>query len=148
MTMDYTIRQARKEDGAELVRLSAQLGYPTSDSVMVLRLRRLLASQNDAIFVAATPDGRLLGWIHGFLSQLLESDYRVEIGGLVVDELFHRKGVGRGLLGQIEKWAVRRGATECSVRCRTTRNEAHVFYESLGYGRAKTQIVFRKALET
>jgi GNAT superfamily N-acetyltransferase len=148
MTTEYTIRQARKEDGVELARLSAQLGYPASDNVMVLRLRRLLASSDDAVFVAATPDGRLLGWVHGFLSQLLESDYRVEIGGLVVDEQFHRKGVGRGLVGQMEKWAVQRGAAECSVRCRTTRPEAHVFYESLGYGRVKTQIVFRKALDT
>jgi GNAT superfamily N-acetyltransferase len=148
MTTNHTTRQAREEDAAELARLSAQLGYPASDDAMVTRLRRLLASPDDAVFVAAAPDGRLIGWIHGFLSRLLESDYRVEIGGLVVDEQFHRKGVGRGLVGQIEKWAAQRSVTECAVRCRTTRPKAHAFYESLGYGRVKTQIVFRKTLET
>jgi GNAT superfamily N-acetyltransferase len=131
-----------------LARLSAQLGYPVSEDAMRVRLRRLLASAYDTIFVAESPEGRLLGWIHGFLSQLLESDYRVEIGGLVVDQQYQRKGVGRDLVRHVEKWAAESGATEASVRCRTTRPETHHFYESLGYGRAKTQIVFRKALET
>jgi GNAT superfamily N-acetyltransferase len=76
----------------------------------------------------------------------LESDYRVEIAGLVVDERFHREGVGRDLVGRVEGWAVEQGVGQASVRCRTTRAEAHRFYESLGYSQAKTQIVFRKSL--
>ena len=110
------------------------------------RLQRLLASPNDIVLVAESPEGLLVGWAHAFLSQLLESDYRVEIGGLVVDKNFYRRGVGRDLTGQIEQWAVKRGVAQISVRCRTTRLEAHQFYESLGYRPAKTQTAFRKLL--
>ena len=141
----YSIRKAREQDCAEVARLASQLGYPASDEAMRLRLRRLLASSSDVVFVAGTHGG-LVGWIHAVLSQALESDFRVEIAGLVVDERFLRKGVGRGLVERVEKWAIGRGVKQTVVRCRTTRAGAHQFYESIGYSRAKMQIVFRKSL--
>jgi GNAT superfamily N-acetyltransferase len=137
------IRVARLDDAAEIARLATQLGYPASVEEIRPRLERVLASANDVVFVAEA-DALIAGWVHGFLSQLLESDYRVEIGGLVVDEKFHRRGTGRELVRRVEQWAVERGVTQLSVRCRTTRADAHKFYESLGYKAAKTQIVFRK----
>jgi GNAT superfamily N-acetyltransferase len=146
MTSRYSIRQAHEQDCAELARLASELGYPASSETMKLRLQRLLSSPNDVVFVAESVDTGLVGWIHGVLSQFLESDYRVEIGGLVVDERFHRKGVGRDLVRKVESWAIERGAVQASVRCNTTRTGAHSFYESLGFDRAKTQIVFRKSL--
>ena len=144
--MTHSVRQARQQDCAEIARLAKQLGYPASDDAMRTRLRRLLASSNDTVFVAESDAGGLLGWIHGTLTQFLESDFRVEIAGLVVDEQFHRRGVGRALVKQVEHWALEHGAEQSSVRCRTTRPEAHQFYESLGYSQTKTQIVFRKSL--
>jgi GNAT superfamily N-acetyltransferase len=86
----------------------------------------------------------LAGWIHGFLSQLLESDYRVEIGGLLVDERWRRNGIGRRLVRVVDDWAAERGAAELSVRCREERAESHKFYESLSFRHTKTQRVFRK----
>ena len=143
----YSIRKAGEEDCAEISRLAGQLGYPVAEDVMRGRLQRLLASAGDAVFVAEAAEGGLAGWIHGVLTQFLESDYRIEIAGLVVDEKFHRRGIGRDLVTHVEHWAVKHGVAQASVRCRTERAEAHQFYESLGYGRNKTQIVFRKALE-
>lgn len=140
------IRQAREQDCAELARLAGQLGYAASEDTMRKRLQRLLSSSTDAVFVAETADGGLAGWIHGVLSQVLESDYRVEIAGLIVDERFRQKGVGRDLVERVEHWGVEHGVEQASVRCRTTRADAHRFYESLGYTQAKTQIVFRKSL--
>lgn len=142
----YSLRQAREQDCAEIARLAGQLGYPASSETMRSRLQRLCASASDAVFVAESVEGELVGWIHGTLSQCLESDYRLEITGLVVDERFHRQGVGRELVGHVEAWAVQHGAGQVSVRSRTTRPEAHRFYERLGYRQAKTQIVFRKSL--
>ncbi len=142
----HTIRRATESDSAEIARLAGQLGYPVSDKAMRLRLQRLLANPDDVIFVADTGEGHLLGWIHGVCSQYVESECRVEIGGLVVEEKFHRKGIGRALVAHLERWALERGLTQTVVRCRTTRPEAHLFYESLGYGKTKTQVVFRKSL--
>ena len=142
----HPIRQAREQDCEEIARLAGQLGYPVSGEVMRLRLLRLLASPSDVVYVAESANGGLAGWIHGALSHGGESDHRVEIGGLVVDERSQRKGVGRHLVQRVERWAAGHGVTHASVRCRTTRAEAHVFYERLGYQQTKTQIVFRKSI--
>jgi GNAT superfamily N-acetyltransferase len=114
---------------------------------MRIRLQRLINSSSDIVFVAeADPGGELIGWIQGSLAQYLESDYRVEIAGLIVDERFRRTGIGRILVTRVEAWGAERGAIQASVRCRTTRPEAHLFYESLGYTPSKTQVAFRKPL--
>jgi GNAT superfamily N-acetyltransferase len=113
---------------------------------MRLRLKRLLASPTDLVLVAQASDEVLAGWIHGFLSQMVESDYRIEIGGLVIDEKLRGQGIGTDLVRRVESWGISHGALQISVRCRTERCEAHSFYEGLGYSRAKTQIVFRKPL--
>src|SRR6516225_12473545 len=129
----YSVREAREQDHGEIARLAKQLGYPASDEAMRTRICRLLASPNDAVFVAESDEGGLVGWIHGVLSQFLESEFRVELAGLVVDERFHRRGVGRDLVKQVESWAVERGVEQSSVRCQTMRTDAHRFYENLGY---------------
>jgi GNAT superfamily N-acetyltransferase len=145
----YFIRPATRGDPAEIARLASQLGYPASVEVMSTRLERLLQSSKDAVFVAEIEGSdRLAGWIHAVLSQHLESDYRIEIAGLVVDEAVHGKGTGRLLVSKVEEWGIERGAAQSVVRCRTTRPGAHLFYERLGYSRTKEQIVFRKALRS
>ena len=142
----YTIRSAVNADAAELARLSSQLGYPASEATIRARLTRIVDSPVDCLLVAASSDEKLDGWIQGSLCQLLESDYRVEIGGLLVDEGSRRKGVGAELVCRLEEWALSQGAVEVSVRCREERVEAHHFYESLRFKRIKRQQVFRKRL--
>ena len=139
-----TIRRAVESDAEELARLTSQLGYPASPAIIRSRLGRLLPSSEDCLLVAEDSSGKLTGWIHGILAQLLESDGRVEIGGLVVDIEWRRRGIARQLVRALEDWAVERGAAELSVRCREDRAESHKFYESLFFRHIKTQRVFRK----
>jgi GNAT superfamily N-acetyltransferase len=145
---NYSVRPAHESDCAEIARLSGQLGYPAAADTMRGRLQRLIASAQDAVFVAESADGGLIGWVQGALSQYLESDYRVVIAGLIVEEPHQRRGVGRALVQQVEHWAAEHGVKQTVVRCQTKREGAHRFYESLGYRPSKTQIVFRKALES
>jgi GNAT superfamily N-acetyltransferase len=146
LSSKHAIRPARLDDCSEIARLAGQLGYPATLENIRVRLGGLLMSAGDAVYVAEAAEGALAGWIHGFLSQLLESDVRVEIGGLVIAEQFRRIGLGSQLVAYIEQWALQHGVKEVSVRCRTTRPEAHQFYENLGYTSTKTQTVFRKRL--
>ena len=138
------LRRAVSSDAAALARLTTQLGYPVSDSTIAARFARVTERSDNCLLVAEDANGQLLGWIHAFVIQLLESEYRVEIGGLVVDAQCRRRGVGRQLVSAIEEWAKERGATEISVRCREERAESHLFYESLSFQHVKTQRVFRK----
>lgn len=139
-------RKAVTADAAELARLTTQLGYPVSAETMRSRLARILASAADCVLVVERPDGGLAGWIHGTLVQLIESELRVEIGGLIVEEASRRGGVGRRLVEALEAWARMQGAVELSVRCRDDRAGAHAFYERLGLRHVKTQRVFRERL--
>ncbi len=141
------IREAVDSDVAELARLTSQLGYPVSPDLMRTRLARMQGREDVCFLVAEAASGELRGWIHGFLCQLPESDYRVEIGGLVVDEARRRCGIGRRLVAAVAAWAARRGAAEISVRCREDRMEAHRFYERLSFRPVKTQRVFRRRLD-
>lgn len=141
---NFVIRRAKESDAEQLGRLTSQLGYPVSGGSIRERLARMLGSPTDNVLVAEMPEREPAGWIHGFLSQLLESDYRVEIGGLIVDEKFRRIGIGRRLVQAIEEWAVECGVKELSVRCREERAESHRVYESLSFRHIKTQRVFRK----
>ncbi len=138
------IRRVAPTDVDEVARLTTLLGYPVAPEVTHSRLQRLLESPHDAVFVAERADRRLAGWIHGFLSQLLEAEYRVEIGGLIVDPESRRQGIGRQLVQALELWARSQGVREMSVRCREERQDSHRFYEELGFKTYKTQKVFRK----
>ena len=140
------IRAAELQDAPEIARLSGELGYSADPEVIARRLRTLLRSATDKVLVAESLSGLVVGWVHGFLSQLIESNYRVEIGGLVVVASERRQGIGRRLVAEIETWAKGRGAMELSVRCRDDREEAHRFYECMGYRCVKTQRVFRKPI--
>jgi len=145
---DLAIREAVEEDAKELARLTSQLGYPVSEESIRMRTAWMLGRADDRLLVAEVSGGELGGWIHGFLCQLLESNFRVEIGGLIVDERRRRSGLGRRLVQAIEDWVLESGASELSVRCREERAESHKFYETLSFRHTKTQRVLRKRLSS
>ena len=140
------VRQARLGDAGRLAQLSAELGYPVSPDAMEVRLRSLLARSDCTVLVAEPDPGNVVGWIHGSQQELLESEPRCEILGLVVGADHRGKGVGRRLVESLEQWAEARELGLMAVRSNVTREESHPFYERLGYVRAKTQHAYRKTL--
>jgi GNAT superfamily N-acetyltransferase len=143
--MGVQVRRAAASDAARIAQLSGVLGYPVEERLMPGRLARLLARDDNAVFVAVGDRG-VIGWIHGAEHELLEIGRLCEILGLVVDAAARRCGAGRALVGAIERWAASRGVPHVSVRSNIVRVESHPFYERLGYSRVKTQHSYRKAL--
>ena len=137
------IRCAEMSDGAEIARLSAELGYPMSVDDMQSRLGTLLGNARHYIAVAPDGDERLLGWMHVEHRTSIEGGDRAELMGLVVDSAARRRGLGRRVDGA-EQWARSRGLKGLTVRSNVTRELSHPFYEALGYVREKTQHVYRK----
>ena len=140
------IRRVSREDAAAVAALSAQLGYPVSTEAVAARLERLLARDDQLVLAALAGDGELAGWIHAADQDLLESERRCEILGLVVDGRRRRGGIGRRLVAEAERWATSRGLRQMSVRSNAARQESHPFYEAQGYVRTKTQQVYRKPI--
>lgn len=143
---ELTIRRAARSDAPRLAALSGVLGYPVAATELGARLERLLTSSRDVVLVAESAAGEVVGWLHGAEQELLESERRCEILGLVIDPEHRGLGIGRRLVGAVEAWARERGLEQMAVRSNVVRTESHPFYERLGYARAKTQHAYRKRL--
>ncbi len=140
------IRRARVEDAAALAALCGQLGYPASLQEIGERLRRIGPDDRQAIYVAEGPQREVIGFINVSLHAPLIAEAHAEVEALVVDEACRSRGVGRLLVEQAEQWARERYCPAITVRSNVVREDAHTFYEALGYRRVKTQHNFWKAL--
>lgn len=140
------IRRATPADETNIADLSAQLGYPATAAEIATRLKTLLQSEDHVVFVAADADDAAVGWIHAFLTQRVESDPFIEIGGFVVSELYRGMGIGKRLLSAVEEWCRSRGVPKLRVRTRIEREDARAFYTGAGFILNKEQRVFDKRI--
>jgi GNAT superfamily N-acetyltransferase len=144
--VSVVIRRARAGDALRLAELSGQLGYSTTAGEMTMRLRKLKPASQNALFVAESPGGGVVGWAHVSVTHLVEVGTRAELNGLIVAEGQRSLGAGARLLEAAEDWARKHGCPSMSVRSNVIRERAHKFYERQGYEHYKTQKAFRKPL--
>ncbi len=71
----------------------------------------------------------------------------LEISGLAVAATARGQGVGTCLVDAVTQWGRSRGHDQLFVRSNVARDEAHQFYESVGFTRQKTSYTFAKAIE-
>lgn len=145
MESHLLVRPATEVDADALARLSAILGYPAEVEVMRARVGAVLGSAGDLLLVAEAAGG-VVGWLQARVSRALQSAPAVEITGLVVEAAVRRRGVGRRLIAEAERWAREHGAEALVVRSNLRRTESHLFYPALGFGAHKEQAVYRRSL--
>ena len=141
--MAVVIRRAQPSDATAILQLIRQLGYEVDAAAASDRLSRILA-RDDQQFLLADANGRTVGWIHVLRSEYVESDTSAVIGGLVVDRSHRRQGVGRLHIEAAEAWAGHEGCSIVRLQSSSSRADAHLFYERLGYTNLKTQYAFVK----
>ncbi len=144
--MTCKIRQANTDDVASISSLCLQLGYPTAEADVLMRLQVLLSDNEHRVFIAEQPGGQIAGWVHVFIYKLFYYDFMAEVAGLVVDKYCRGQGIGRELMAAVECWAKEKGCEEVSLRSNIIRKEAHTFYQNIGYDLVKEQYTFRKRL--
>ncbi len=88
----------------EIGRLSEQWGYFSSQEKMRSCLQGILDNPDHIVFVLLF-ENHIAGWIHGIYSLRVESGPFVEIGGLIVDKDFRRRGLGKYLIDKIIEWS-------------------------------------------
>lgn len=140
------VRSMTDRDAGAAAELSGQLGYRSTAAEVERRFRELARDPDGALMVADDGDGRVIGWIHVCGRRFLESDPYAEIGGIVVDAGARRRGAGRALLLEAERWARGRGYSTMRIRSNMKRTEAKPFYERMGYAVIKSQYVFQRTL--
>jgi GNAT superfamily N-acetyltransferase len=140
------IRIATCDDVVAITALIPQLGYTVPADDINQRLAEISPRADHAVYVAATPENGVVGWIHLYIDYSLMDDPLVMIGGIVVDTARRGKGIGRQLMEQAEIWGRAQGCVAVYLKSNVIRRKAHAFYESLGYRNVKTQYAYRKAL--
>ena len=132
---ECSIRDAQLNDAPELAMLMCELGYETDRIEMETRLALILSNPACKTFVAIT-DGRVCGMIGTVTYPSYEhSDPSGRILALVTSSATRRRGIGRALVATAERDFAQRGIRRVALSTQLTRENAHKFYDSLGYER-------------
>jgi GNAT superfamily N-acetyltransferase len=139
----FIIRPTRPGDVKSIAELSMVLGYPVSAGAMRSRTTAVSKRKDQQLFVAEV-EGTVVAWLEVFRPLSVLNWGKVEIGALVVDSRYRRRGVAEGLMHEAHAWAERKRAPFVYLRSNAVRKDAHEFYKGSGYEIYKTQYVFRR----
>jgi GNAT superfamily N-acetyltransferase len=127
------IRTATISDVAAMAALLSELGYFAPGDAVAVRLHRL-TSDPRALILVAEKDGRVVGVATAHAISVIHDDPDVAwLTSLVVDGSAQGRGIGRQLVEAVEAWARARGCVRLSVTTNRDRNDAHAFYERVGF---------------
>lgn len=131
----WWIRDAELNDAPELAVLVCELGYQTDRTEMETRLELILLNPAYKTFVAIMDDS-VCGMIGALTYPSYEhNDASGRILALVTSSTARRRGISRALIATVEKDFAQRGIRRVSLDTRLTREDAHKFYQLLGYER-------------
>ncbi|MEV0583243.1 GNAT family N-acetyltransferase [Nonomuraea sp. NPDC050310] len=139
---DLTVRRAAAGDAAEIFALAREFGltFRPEQEAFDAALPQILANP-DALLLAAVAEGRVQGYLLGFVHLTLFANGPVAwVEEAMVQTGARRQGIGRALLVEFEAWARSREAGYVAMATR----RAPEFYKALGYEQAAT--FYRKVL--
>jgi GNAT superfamily N-acetyltransferase len=162
----WKIHAARPGDGAGIASLHLAGGndyleldptrfrIPDEDGLAEWLDGDLESSGGSWICFVAEEDGRIVGEVEAKLRQPMESaryqvitalgQVRGEVNSLGVLKSHRRRGIGRALMQQAERWLADRGAMVIELDTLATSPESVPFYEAIGY--EPRSIIFERKL--
>lgn len=138
-----SIRAMQNGDVSALEPLLRQLGYDLEPDEIARRLAIVMEAPGHSLDVAER-DNRIVGFIHFYARAAIEKPPEVIVQALVVDDRLRGGGIGRRLMQRAEDWAAANGYPSVALGTQTRRDDAHAFYERLGYRVAATSHLMRK----
>ena len=129
------IRDLRIEDIESLSRLYYQFWSEASDEEKMMGKFAQLQINDAYIFLCAIENDILVGSLMGIVCEELYGDCRpfMVVENVIVDGNHRGKGIGKALLGELEKRANVRGCTKIILVTETYRKDACGLYESVGF---------------
>ena len=141
------IREINISDAKEIQKIcKTSLGYDVDISTVENQIKKLSCDNKNHIIAVYEDENtkKVIGFVHAQVYESVYSDTGLNILGLAVDPDFRGNGVGKKLIGYIEKYAMDNGISFIRLNSADHRVEAHKFYENIGYKSDKLQKRFRK----
>lgn len=144
--LEVDIRLVTRDDAEDVCRICCDdLGYQCDKSLVKERITQLDPGR-EAVYVALI-DERVIGYIHVEKYNTLYFETMANILGLAVSGKYRKKGVGKALVDQAEKWANENDISLMRLNSGAKRSGAHDFYRRLGYSSEKDQVRFIKRID-
>jgi len=141
------IREINISDAKEIQKIcKTVLGYDVDISTVSNQIKKLSCDNKNHILAVYEDENtkKVIGFVHAQVYESVYSDTGLNILGLAVDPDFRGNGVGKKLIGYIEKYAMDNGISFIRLNSADHRVEAHKFYENIGYKCDKLQKRFIK----
>ncbi len=138
---EYRIEIAKKEQLPTIVGLLADdaigafLEEPSAMDVYEQAFDDIQKSPYAEIYVAVNEDGKVVACIQMSVVQCLvhRGEKRVEVAGLRVNRRIRKSGLGAKLLRHVMEEGKTRGAVVAQFTSNKARQDAHMFYERMGF---------------
>lgn len=143
----HMIREINISDAEAIQKIcKTALGYDVDISTVSNQIKKLSCDNKNHILAVYEDENtkKVIGFIHAQVYESVYSDTGLNILGLAVDLDFRGNGVGKKLIGYIEKYAMDNGVSFIRLNSANHRVEAHRFYENIGYKSDKLQKRFIK----
>ena len=141
------IREINISDAKDIQKIcKTSLGYDVDISTVENQIKKLSCDNKNHILAVYEDENtkKVIGFVHAQVYESVYSDTGLNILGLAVDPDFRGNGVGKKLIGYIEKYAMDNGISFIRLNSANHRVEAHKFYENIGYNCDKLQKRFIK----
>jgi len=128
----------------------SQALFPTpSDDDHTVDMKRFLARDDAAVFIAQRPDGSVCGYVEAGTRSIADGCDTSPVGYIeawYVDPDVRRHGYGRALLAAAEQWAVEQGYREMASDALIDNITSHKAHKASGYIEGDRVVGFRKVL--
>lgn len=144
---EYMFRGINTSDTQEIVEIcKAALGYDVDVENVKKQIEKLTNDKNQHIIIGYEDETtrKIIGFVHAQVYESFYSDLGLNILGLAVNPDFQGRGIGRKLMNKLEEYAVDNNISFIRLNSALKREEAHKFYEHIGYICDKVQKRFIK----
>lgn len=144
------IREALRKDKTAWLRMRRALWPVCPEEKHALEIDQVLGSDG-VVFVAENEDGRLIGFAEMSLRHDHVDGATISpvpyLEGWFVDASFRNQGVGRALIGEVERWAIARGYTELASDAELENTHSIRLHRLLGFHEVDRNVTFLKRLK-
>ena len=124
----------------------AALGYDVDVENVKKQIEKLTNDKEQHIIIGYEDENtsKIIGFVHAQVYESFYSDLGLNILGLAVNPDSQGRGIGRKLMNKLEQYAVENRISFIRLNSAMKREEAHKFYEHIGYTCDKIQKRFIK----